>query len=53
MLDDGSCIGTLCLLDTRPRTVEGSDLERLHDWQTWSCEKLVDWRRGDVEGLHG
>jgi CheY-like chemotaxis protein len=31
MLDDGSCIGTLCLLDTRPRTLEGRDLERLHD----------------------
>ena len=31
MLDDGSCIGTLCLLDTRPRTLEGPDLERLHD----------------------
>jgi len=30
-LDDGSCIGTLCLLDTRPRTLEGPDLERLHD----------------------
>jgi CheY-like chemotaxis protein len=31
VLDDGSCIGTLCLLDTRPRTLEGPDLERLHD----------------------
>jgi GAF domain-containing protein len=31
MLDDGSCVGTLCLLDTRPRTLEGPDLERLHD----------------------
>jgi phosphoribosyl 1,2-cyclic phosphodiesterase/CheY-like chemotaxis protein len=31
MLDNGSCIGTLCLLDTRPRTLEGPDLERLHD----------------------
>ena len=52
MLDDGSCIGTLCLLDTRPRTLEGPDLERLHDLaDIWSCEKLVDWRRGDVEGL--
>src|SRR5262249_7670244 len=30
-LTDGSCIGTLCLLDTRPRTLEGPDLERLHD----------------------
>jgi GAF domain-containing protein len=31
MVDGGSCIGTLCLLDTRPRTLEGPDLERLHD----------------------
>jgi GAF domain-containing protein len=31
ILDDGSCIGTLCLLDTRPRTLHGSDLERLRD----------------------
>ena len=31
MLDNGGCIGTLCLLDTRPRTLEGPDLERLHD----------------------
>ena len=30
-LDDGSCIGTLCLLDTRPRTFEESDLEQLRD----------------------
>jgi GAF domain-containing protein len=30
-LDDGSCIGTLCLLDTRPRTFEDSDLEQLSD----------------------
>jgi phosphoribosyl 1,2-cyclic phosphodiesterase len=30
-LDDGSCIGTLCLLDTRPHTFEDSDLEQLRD----------------------
>ena len=30
-LDDGICIGTLCLLDTRPRTFEKPDLERLRD----------------------
>jgi GAF domain-containing protein len=30
-LDDGSCIGTLCLLDARPRTFEDSDLEQLRD----------------------
>ena len=31
ILDDGSCIGTLCLVDTRPRTLTGPDLERLRD----------------------
>ena len=30
-LDDGSCIGTLCLLDTRPRTFKELDRERLRD----------------------
>ena len=30
-LDDGSCIGTLCLLDTRPRTLKEPDLEQLRD----------------------
>jgi hypothetical protein len=30
-LDDGSCIGTLCLLDTRPHTFKDSDLEQLRD----------------------
>jgi phosphoribosyl 1,2-cyclic phosphodiesterase/CheY-like chemotaxis protein len=43
MLDDGSCIGTLCLLDTRPRTIEGSDLERLHD--------LADMVLREIAGL--
>jgi CheY-like chemotaxis protein len=32
VMGDGSCIGTLCLLDTRPRTLNGPDLERLHDF---------------------
>ena len=31
ILEDGSCIGTLCLMDTRPRTLAGPDLQRLHD----------------------
>jgi len=30
-LDDGSCIGTLCLLDTRPRTLKETDLRQLRD----------------------
>ena len=31
ILGDGSCIGTLCLLDTRPRTMATLDIERLQD----------------------
>jgi CheY-like chemotaxis protein len=31
ILDSGSCIGALCLLDRRPRTLTKSDLERLQD----------------------
>jgi GAF domain-containing protein len=30
-LDDGSCIGTLCLLDTRPHTFNEPHLEQLRD----------------------
>ncbi|MBV9531478.1 MAG: GAF domain-containing protein [Bradyrhizobium sp.] len=30
-LDDGSCIGTLCLLDTRPHTSKELDLKQLRD----------------------
>jgi GAF domain-containing protein len=30
-LNDGTCIGTLCLLDSRPRSLEMSDLEQLRD----------------------
>ncbi|HEY6382999.1 MAG TPA: GAF domain-containing protein, partial [Pseudolabrys sp.] len=31
VLDDGACIGTLCVFDTRPRFPEAADLARLHD----------------------
>jgi GAF domain-containing protein len=31
ILGDGSCIGTLCLLDTRPRSPEQIDLSQLRD----------------------
>ncbi len=31
MLADGSCIGTLCLVDTRPRHLDEQDLGRLAD----------------------
>jgi phosphoribosyl 1,2-cyclic phosphodiesterase len=31
MLANGACIGTLCLADTRPRTMDENDLARLRD----------------------
>jgi DNA-binding response OmpR family regulator len=43
ILQGGSCIGTLCLLDTRPRTLEGPDLERLRD--------LADIALREISGL--
>jgi phosphoribosyl 1,2-cyclic phosphodiesterase/FixJ family two-component response regulator len=30
-LADGSCVGTLCLVDTRPRSLEGADIGLLQD----------------------
>ena len=43
ILDDGSCIGTLCLLDTRPRTLDGPDLERLHDLADIAMQEIRNW----------
>jgi phosphoribosyl 1,2-cyclic phosphodiesterase/CheY-like chemotaxis protein len=31
ILEDKACIGTLCVLDTRPRSPEGPEVARLHD----------------------
>jgi phosphoribosyl 1,2-cyclic phosphodiesterase/CheY-like chemotaxis protein len=31
ILADGSCVGTLCLVDTRPRSLEGADVGLLQD----------------------
>jgi phosphoribosyl 1,2-cyclic phosphodiesterase/DNA-binding response OmpR family regulator len=40
ILDDGSCIGTLCILDTRPRSLEGPDLARLRDLTDIALQEL-------------
>ena len=40
ILDNGSCIGTLCLFDTRPRTLQGPDLERLHDLASIAMQEI-------------
>jgi CheY-like chemotaxis protein len=43
ILDNGSCIGTLCLIDTRPRTLHGPDLERLHDLANIAMQEIRNW----------
>ena len=40
ILENGSCVGTLCLLDTRPRWLEGPDLARLHDLADIALQEL-------------
>jgi len=40
ILDDGSCIGSLCLIDTRPRSLEGPDLDRLRDLAALTVREL-------------
>jgi GAF domain/Rieske [2Fe-2S] domain len=40
ILDTRSCIGTLCLIDTRPRTMREADLERLHDLANIAMQEI-------------
>jgi phosphoribosyl 1,2-cyclic phosphodiesterase/CheY-like chemotaxis protein len=40
ILDDGSCIGSLCLIDTRPRALQDPDLARLHDLADLAVREL-------------
>ncbi len=40
ILEDGSCVGSLCLIDTRPRLVGESDLARLHDLTDLAVQEL-------------
>jgi CheY-like chemotaxis protein len=41
ILDDGSCIGTLCLLDTRPRDLKSLDLGRLEDLAQIALREII------------
>jgi GAF domain-containing protein len=40
ILDDGSCLGTLCLIDTRPRVLDAPELARLHDLAGMAVREL-------------
>jgi phosphoribosyl 1,2-cyclic phosphodiesterase/CheY-like chemotaxis protein len=50
ILDDGSCIGTLCLLDTRPRSLGEFDLKRLHDLADIALQQLAEPRHTETTG---
>jgi DNA-binding response OmpR family regulator len=41
VLDDGSCVGSLCLIDTRPRSLEGADLARWGDLANLAVRELI------------
>jgi phosphoribosyl 1,2-cyclic phosphodiesterase/DNA-binding response OmpR family regulator len=40
ILADGSCVGTLCLVDTRPRSLEGRDVGLLQDLRDLAVQEL-------------
>jgi GAF domain-containing protein len=40
ILHDGSCVGTLCLLDTRARSLEGVSIKLLEDLRDLALQEL-------------
>jgi phosphoribosyl 1,2-cyclic phosphodiesterase/DNA-binding response OmpR family regulator len=40
MVEDGSCIGTLCVIDTRPRELSATDLATLRDLRDLALEEI-------------
>jgi GAF domain-containing protein len=44
ILDNGSCIGTLCLLDTRPHGFQSSDLDQLRDLASLAMQEIRNIR---------
>jgi len=40
ILADGSCVGTLCLVDTRARSLEGRDVGLLQDLRDLAVQEL-------------
>lgn len=40
ILKDGSCIGTLCLVDIRPRTLQGNEMQRLNDLANITLQEI-------------
>ena len=54
ILDDGACIGTLCVIDTRPRPLEVCDVARLRDLADLAVQEIhgtsADWRTPTPSG---
>src|SRR5215471_4369585 len=44
ILADGSCVGTLCLVDTRPRSLEGTDVGLLQDLRDLVVQEMCQMR---------
>ncbi|OFZ98869.1 MAG: hypothetical protein A3H35_08245, partial [Betaproteobacteria bacterium RIFCSPLOWO2_02_FULL_62_17] len=40
ILEDGSCIGTFCIADTRPRELTTADLATLHDFRNLTLQEI-------------
>lgn len=40
ILDDGSCVGTVCLMDTRPRDLSPEDMARLRDLRDLAVREI-------------
>ena len=40
ILDDGHCVGTLCIMDSRPRVLSKAELAALHDLRNLTQEEL-------------
>ena len=51
-LDDGSCVGTLCLLDTRPHLFKTPDIDRLRDLALMVMEQFQAPKTGRAAPAH-
>ena len=40
VMEDGSCIGTLCLIDARPRQLNPAEIGMLHDMRDLVLEEI-------------
>jgi phosphoribosyl 1,2-cyclic phosphodiesterase/CheY-like chemotaxis protein len=50
ILNDGACIGTLCVFDTRPRPLEGADLARLRDLADLAMQEILGMNAVELLG---